>query len=148
MKVLRGDGSASPQRIDFYKQGHFIFEAKQGSQAAGQGGMARRGTAGWQKAMRAAFVQAVGYAHHLQERPPFLITCDIGHVFEVWTGFSRPYGDYNARQFQKAPLGEVQQILTGLGQLGVLIQDGGGGRCGRLLRGAWRRLVVTRPGSG
>ena len=56
-------------------------------------GTARRGTASWDKAMRRAYAQALRYAKYLPEGPPpFLLTCDIGNVFELWTGFSGAYG--------------------------------------------------------
>ena len=51
--------------------------------------------------MRAAFTQARRYATNLPGRkPPFVITCDIGHVFEVWSDFTETgsYGDYGARR--------------------------------------------------
>ncbi|MCC6158978.1 MAG: DUF559 domain-containing protein [Deltaproteobacteria bacterium] len=49
--------------------------------------------------MRAAFGQALRYANYLPDgKPPFLITCDIGNVFEIWTGFGGQYGGYGARR--------------------------------------------------
>ena len=98
VNVLQGDGTESPQRIDFYKRGHFVFESKQGSERRDKDkGTAVRGTVGWGTAMRSAFKQAHTYAQNLPEgRPPFIITCDIGYMFEVWPGFSGNYGGYGA----------------------------------------------------
>ena len=100
VKIVHADGAETTGRIDFYKRGHFVIEAKQGSETGDvKVGTARRGTEGWRKAMRAAFGQAHRYAHELPEGlPPFLITCDVGHVFEVWRGFSGHYGGYGARK--------------------------------------------------
>lgn len=71
------DGTHSPGRIDLYKRGCFVLEAKQGSEAAGAGeptlfadpaksgkskrGTAVRGTSGWDVAMEQARGQAEGY---------------------------------------------------------------------------------------
>jgi hypothetical protein len=72
-----GDGSATPGRIDLYKRGSFVLEAKQGSNRdQGQGSLfgppsrLRRGTAvretgGWDEAMLAARNQAESYAKAL-----------------------------------------------------------------------------------
>ncbi|MBZ0271392.1 class I SAM-dependent DNA methyltransferase, partial [bacterium] len=99
VKLERGDGETHGS-IDFYKQGCFVIEAKQGSEAGDLFvGTARRGTAGWDKAMRKAFGQAREYAHALPEGlPPFLMTCDIGNCFEVWTAFTGNYAGYGARR--------------------------------------------------
>jgi hypothetical protein len=90
--------------IDLYKEGCFVLEAKQGSEAGdGHTGSARRHTVGWQKAMMGAFNQAVRYARLLPLRPgvPFVITADLGHCFELWSDFSEDrqgYGGYGARR--------------------------------------------------
>ena len=110
--IPHGDGRETPRWIDFYKRGAFVLEAKQGSDAGDATiGTARRGTGSWAGAMRAAWAQALQYALHLpDDRPPFLITCDIGHVFEVWTGFSGHYGDYGARR--TVPFAELANPAT------------------------------------
>lgn len=72
-------GTSSIGRIDLYKKGCFILEAKQGSTSAGKKiGTAKRKTSGWYMAMEEAFGQALKYAKHGDEPPPFLIICDIG----------------------------------------------------------------------
>ncbi|WP_322965872.1 class I SAM-dependent DNA methyltransferase [Sphingomonas fuzhouensis] len=107
-----GDGSVSFGRIDAYKRGKFILEAKQGSDAdraaAERGeddldlfgqtatarmkrGTARRGTPGWAKAMVQAKGQAERYAKALPADhgwPPFLLVADIGYCIEVYADFS------------------------------------------------------------
>jgi hypothetical protein len=84
---------------DFYKEGHFLIEAKQGSTNSAKG-HGKRGTQGYRDTMQRAFNQAKSYAYNrtVPSLPPFLITCDIGSHFEVWEGFSGEYGSYGARQ--------------------------------------------------
>jgi very-short-patch-repair endonuclease len=95
--IYTPSGQKRPGFIDFYKENHFIIEAKQGSEQSGKG-TAKRGTQAYLKAMEAAFVQAVAYARNVPSKPPFLLTCDIGSHFEVWMGFSGDYGGYGARR--------------------------------------------------
>jgi hypothetical protein len=82
---------------DFYKEGHFLVEAKQGSTDSSKG-HGKRGTKTYRDAMQRAFNQAKSYAFNrvLSTLPPFLMTCDIGSHFEVWEGFSGEYGSYGA----------------------------------------------------
>jgi hypothetical protein len=95
VKMPQSTGEIKQGRIDFYKQGHFILEAKQGSNKSG-GSTPKRGTTAYNKYMQKAFIQATAYAPHLPVKPPFLITCDIGSHFEIWTGFNSDYGGYGA----------------------------------------------------
>lgn len=90
---------ATTKFTDFYKEGHFLVEAKQGSTGSGKG-TGKRGTKSYRDAMQKAFNQARSYAYNrmLPTMPPFLITCDIGSHFEIWEGFSGEYGSYGARQ--------------------------------------------------
>lgn len=116
VKIVHADGAETTKKIDFYKRGHFVIEAKHGSDAGDRTvGTARRGTEGWRQAMRAAWAQGHEYAINLPEgRPPFLLTCDIGHVFEIWTGFSGSYGGYGAAQrieFADLKKAEVREHL-------------------------------------
>jgi len=60
-------------------------------------GHGRRGTASYDKAMEKAFNQAAGYIRDLpasEGRPPFLVVCDVGHVFELYAEFTRSGGRY------------------------------------------------------
>ena len=82
---------------DFYKEGCFLIEAKQGSEKSSKG-HGKRGTKVYRDEMQKAFNQARQYAGMLTARPPFLLTCDIGSHFELWEGFSGEYGSYGARQ--------------------------------------------------
>ena len=107
-----GDGTSSFGRIDCYKQGSFVLEAKQGTEddrtAAGRGdadldlfgqtaaarvkrGTAKRGTPGWAKAMTQAKRQAERYAKALpldHGWPPFLLVVDVGYCIEIYADFS------------------------------------------------------------
>lgn len=97
-----GDGTSSTGRIDLYKRGCFVCEAKQGSDPAeqaelfGEPAPSRRGTAvrrtkGWDQAMVRARNQAYNYARALPREegwPPFLMTVDVGHAIELWADFS------------------------------------------------------------
>ncbi|MDK9718061.1 MAG: hypothetical protein OEL57_09170 [Trichlorobacter sp.] len=103
-----GDGSTSIGRIDLYRRGCFVLEAKQGSDQPGQSGLplvreqgvrwstakrgtAVRGTKGWDVAMLKAKGQAEQYARALpvgEGWPPFLIVVDVGHAIELYSEFS------------------------------------------------------------
>ena len=97
MTFYTPSGKKTSGYIDFYKENHFVIEAKQGSEKSGSG-TAKRGTQGYLKAMEGAFVQAVSYARNVSSRPPFVLTCDIGSHFELWLGFGGDYGGYGARR--------------------------------------------------
>ena len=97
LEIHHPDGHVSKDRIDFYKKGCFVIEAKQAQTSDAVGAGVRRGKSSWQAHMERAFGQALKYARYLPgDRTPFLITCDVGHCFEVWTGFSGDYGRYGA----------------------------------------------------
>jgi hypothetical protein len=92
----RPGGRGTLGKIDLYKQGCFLLEAKQGSrQESRKLGAALRGTPAWNVAMRDALGQALGYARTLDEPPPFLIVCDVGHCFDLYASFDGT-ADYRA----------------------------------------------------
>jgi hypothetical protein len=102
VKRRDSEGMASTLRIDLYKRGCFILEAKQSraehrdehqqalfredettSIAASQGK--------WDVLMRNARRQAEDYVFRLDAdhpAPPFIIVCDVGYVFEIYADFS------------------------------------------------------------
>ena len=98
LKLTHLDGTITTGSIDLYREDCFVLEAKQGSTSEAPGSAPRRGTRAYDRYMEAAFGQAVNYARNLSQRPPFVITCDIGHTFHVWDGFSGAYGGYGARR--------------------------------------------------
>lgn len=108
--VRRRDGSSG--RIDLYKRGCFVLEAKQSRQRrvtlAGtpnekfvevQGDTESKSAQGrrsanksWDVLMLNAREQAEGYARDLPQDhgwPPFVIVCDVGHCFEIFADFQR-----------------------------------------------------------
>ncbi len=108
------DGRVTTRRIDLYRRGAFIMEAKQsakrkkvdpqqiemlGEEAARQSkGHARRGSAKWDRIMQAAKNQAIDYARDLPVEhgyPPFIMTIDVGHVIEVFADFSGQGKNYS-----------------------------------------------------
>ncbi len=96
-------------RIDLYKRGCFVLEAKQSRHAgdkqvqlaaetdlfgdpAGRGRRARAAAAAnWDTLMMNARRQAEDYARALPAEegwPPFILICDVGHCIEVFADFS------------------------------------------------------------
>ncbi len=110
----------STGRIDLYRRGCFVLEAKQGAGDQGENapakalssegearargrkkGVALRGTAAWDTAMERARQQAQSYARNLPPeelqdggRPPFLIVVDVGESFTLYSEFTRTGGNY------------------------------------------------------
>ncbi|MXW91648.1 MAG: class I SAM-dependent DNA methyltransferase [Rhodospirillaceae bacterium] len=123
------DGTTTPGRIDLYRRGCFVMEAKQSGKRARapaadprqpgllpedaaqvKAGTALRGTRGWDKAMRKAKRQAEDYARALPKEhgwPPFLLVVDVGYVFEVYADFSgqgKNYAQFPDRAGYSIPL--------------------------------------------
>jgi SAM-dependent methyltransferase len=114
------DGTSSPGRIDLYKKGCFVLEAKQSKKRERGGEVYEQlafvlesgrgsGTAAlehrpkakgkvllstWDALMRSARKQAENYARALDEWPPFLIIVDVGHVIELYADFSQQGKNY------------------------------------------------------
>lgn len=84
-----GDGSSSAGRIDCYKRGHFVLEAKKLKAGAH--------TKGFDDGLLRARSQGESYARALppeEGRPPFVLVVDVGTVIEVYAEFSRSGGTY------------------------------------------------------
>ncbi|MYA59013.1 MAG: class I SAM-dependent DNA methyltransferase, partial [Chloroflexi bacterium] len=135
------DGSTSLKRIDLYRRGSFVMEAKQSAKRRAKttadsrqtdmlpedamqvkAGAATRGTRGWDRTMRAAKRQAEDYARALPPEhgwPPFILVVDVGHVFEVYADFSgqgKNYAQFPDREGYSIPLSglrdpEVRALL-------------------------------------
>ena len=109
------DGSTSEGRIDLYKRGAFLLEAKQfqdqppapselhlALESAGAVSRKRksapvRGTGAWDDAMLKARGQAERYVRVLppsDPNPPFLLTVDVGNSIEVFTDFTQAGRNY------------------------------------------------------
>ncbi|MEO5614944.1 MAG: type IIL restriction-modification enzyme MmeI [Cypionkella sp.] len=104
-------------RIDLYRRGCFIKEAKQGTDAAPtsqlallddavitQKAHAKRGSAKWDNTMLRARNQADRYARAVAKKdgwPPFLLMVDVGHAIEVYADFScQGQGGYTIPRWQ------------------------------------------------
>ncbi len=119
VKDIAADGTAGSGRLDLYKKGCFVLEAKQSRQAGGKKEIpgqpelfahpeptrgVRTATRAWDVLMRNARVQAERYARALPVEhgwPPFILICDVGHVIEVYADFSgqgKNYAQYPDRQ--------------------------------------------------
>jgi len=125
------DGSTAGGRIDLYKRGSFVLEAKQsrrpGTEKAAQSSLfdpepeetaplgRRTASRAWNILMLNARQQAEQYAKALpafEGWPPFLIVCDVGHCFEIYadfTGQGKNYAQYPDRQGFRIYLEELRQ---------------------------------------
>ena len=84
-----GDGSTAPGRIDCYRRGCFVLEAKKLK--------AQEDSIRFQEGMLRARSQAEEYARALsaaEGRPPFVLAVDIAQRIEVYAEFSRTGGTY------------------------------------------------------
>ena len=109
------DGSTSDGRIDLYKRGAFLLEAKQFQDQPPEptdlqlalesaGAVARkrksspvRGTGAWDDAMLKARGQAERYVRALaagDPNPPFLLVVDVGNSIEVFADFTQAGRNY------------------------------------------------------
>ncbi|MER8990576.1 type IIL restriction-modification enzyme MmeI [Mesorhizobium sp. M0678] len=126
------DGTRSAGRIDCYRRGCFILEAKQsGKRRAAKvdtsqlllipedathrkPGQAKRGTRGWDQVMLAARKQAEDYSRALPVEhgyPPFLLVVDVGHVIEVYADFSgqgKNYAHFPDRQTYRISMDDLR----------------------------------------
>ena len=116
------DGSTARGRIDLYKRGSFVLEAKQSRRPGGAKALPEQGdlllpeepapaprgkrnaSRAWDALMMNARRQAEDYAKALplsEGWPPFLIVCDVGHCFEIYADFSgqgKNYAQFPDRQ--------------------------------------------------
>ncbi|MCC5780824.1 class I SAM-dependent DNA methyltransferase [Nitratireductor sp. B36] len=117
VKPRRSEGTTAPKRIDLYKKGAFILEAKQSRMKQGRGAEqpalfaeepAPRGkrtvARGWDRMMLEARRQAEDYVFRLDAShpaPPFILVCDVGHAIEIFadfTGTGRAYDQFPDRR--------------------------------------------------
>ncbi len=103
--LLAKEDNASVGHVDLFKEGHFVLEAKQGSNIGTKRlGTARRDTPAWNIAMKDAYGQALGYAKTLDDPPPFIVTIDIGHCFDLYAAFD---GSWDHRAFPNAKTNRI-----------------------------------------
>ena len=108
------DGTTSHRRLDLYKRGCFVLEAKQGSNPK-QGSLfglstenerraAVRRSPSWAQSMLKAKGQAERYARDLSAEegwPPFIVVCDVGFCLDVhadFTGTGKHYAQFPDRE--------------------------------------------------
>lgn len=133
VRPRESEGATAPKRIDLYRKNAFILEAKQ-SRLPGQKNalpsqgalfpdepehLGRRSPAPrWDVMMQNARKQAEGYVFLLdadQPAPPFIITCDVGHAFELYADFSgtgRAYGQFPDRKGYRIYLEDLRDERT------------------------------------
>lgn len=115
-------------RIDLYKRGCFVLEAKQSRERGQPKAVETDGEAvehavptarrSWDVLMLNARRQAEDYARALpddHEWPPFLITCDVGNCFEIYADFSgrgRNYSQFPDRTRFRVYLTDLRQEAT------------------------------------
>lgn len=134
VKEPNGDGTFSNRRIDLYKRGSFVLEAKQ-SRLSGDKALApaqlvmfptagdsdttrgRRGAGrAWDVLMLNAKRQAEEYARALPTShgwPPFILVCDVGHCIEVYADFSgqgKNYSQFPDRQGFRIYLEDLRKL--------------------------------------
>lgn len=104
VKRRESEEMSSTLRIDLYKRGCFILEAKQSRASQRDDGAAQMSffkpedgaslasaEGRWDTLMRNARRQAEDYVFRLPSdhaAPPFILICDVGYVFEVYADFS------------------------------------------------------------
>ena len=114
-------GATTPGRIDLYKRGSFVMEAKQSREKGGKKELkfaatpdlftpdarpqGQRGASrAWDVLMMNARHQAEQYAKALPTAdgwPPFILVCDVGHCIEIYSDFSgqgKNYAQFPDRQ--------------------------------------------------
>lgn len=121
---LAKDEHRTVGRIDLYKAGHFVLEAKQGSDKGRRKGTAKRRSPGWVIAMNDAYGQALGYAQQFDPLPPFIVVIDVGFAFDLYacfdgSGVYRPFPDAPSQRFFLTDLVDRPALLTRLRALFV-----------------------------
>jgi len=89
VQFAHGDGTSSLGRIDLYRRGHFICEAKKVKLG--------EHTKGFDLALMKARTQAENYARALpatEGRPPLLLVVDVGNTIDLYAEFSRSGATY------------------------------------------------------
>jgi hypothetical protein len=129
--VTHAGDATSVKKIDVYRAGHFLLEAKQAANAAaGEGrrklNRAKRGSPAWEEAMKDAYGQALGYARMIDKPPPLLVVADLGHCFDLYACFdgSRNYAPFPMAQTSRLWFADLEKhrdtlraVLTDPGSL-------------------------------
>ncbi len=119
-KFVRQGAAPTTRKIDLFKAGAFILEAKQGSsEGMKKLGTAKRETPGWNIAMKDAYGQALGYARAFAKPVPFLVVADLGYCFDVYASFDgswdyRPFPNPQASRIFHADLAKHEKLLKAI----------------------------------
>jgi hypothetical protein len=115
VRPRESEGRTAPLRIDLYKRGCFILEAKQSRWSKAEAARAARASGdlfdpaevarrhGWDAVMVGARRQAEDYVFRLDSdhvAPPFIIVCDVGRCLELdadFSGSGRAYSQFPDR---------------------------------------------------
>ncbi|MGE5501625.1 MAG: type IIL restriction-modification enzyme MmeI, partial [Ignavibacteriales bacterium] len=125
VKRRESEGSGATMRIDLYKRGCFILEAKQSRSShrtdqlfpfnADEAASTAPSEGRWDMLMRNARGQAEDYVFRLpadHPAPPFIIVCDVGYVFELYADFSgsgRAYSHFPDRKGFRVRLEDLRR---------------------------------------
>jgi hypothetical protein len=112
VRVPHEGGVVSTQKVDVYKAGFFLLEAKQGRvELSKKLSSAKRGTPAWAEAMAGAKGQALGYARMMDKPPPFLIVADVGHCFDLYASFdgTAHYQPFPSAQGSRLFMGDLEK---------------------------------------
>ena len=102
--VMCSEGASESRKLDLYRKGCFLLEARQvqGAMVSSFGtivsSVVRRGSFQWEEAMRCAREQAENYVRCLPAKegcPPFVIVLDVGYCFDIFSEFTCTGGMYN-----------------------------------------------------
>jgi len=129
--VFQDGTTTSAGRIDLYKRGCFVLETKQGVDAERKRrgktrstGHGTRGSAAWERAMKAAKGQAARYARnldipaghgsdglHTEPIPPLVIAVDVGYCFDLYANFGHPqrYNAFPDQRGYRIPLADLHR---------------------------------------
>ena len=128
VKRRESEGANSTLRIDLYKKGCFILEAKQSRLPGGDKAIpfqttlpgldlaagGRSKTRKWDAMMDNARKQAEDYVFRLeasQPAPPFILVCDVGNCIELYADFSgtgRAYSPFPDRKSYRIDLEDLR----------------------------------------
>ena len=85
VQLVSRDGKESTGRIDLFKEGHFILEAKHAAPGASV-----------ERTLRAAYGQALSYTTVVPGGPPpYLLVLDVGRTLLAWNRWAGSYGGFN-----------------------------------------------------
>ncbi len=88
VRIVHRDGSEAVNRIDLFKEGCFVLEAKHDSRSGSDSGSD-------ELRVRRAFGQASSYAAFVSGGPPpYLLVLDVARTLRVWDRWSGSYGGF------------------------------------------------------